>query len=76
MEIVIIVAVMVVSWWIGSQLGKLSRLQYRAKWEASGRKDAEHGYPRFNSEVKWIQKYYDTGYNSVEKEKANVYSNY
>lgn len=70
--IAIYVVVFVIACLAGAQLGKLSRRQYRADWEARGRAAALSGYPPFESGVKWIQKFYDTGYDSVEKEKANV----
>jgi hypothetical protein len=70
--IAIYVVVFVLSCLGGAELGKLSRRQYRPKWEAYGRDDARRGCGRYDIETKWIQKFYDTGYDSVEKEKANV----
>lgn len=66
----------IVTWgaWLGAGflLGmliarRLRPLRFRKGWIEIGRAARAEGHPRFKATAKWIQRYYDKGYDEVQK---------
>lgn len=58
---------------IGHLIARLLRpVLYKREWVESGERWKRDGLPRFHARARWIQRYFDEGYDKAEREESRA----